>query len=75
MRLDGVILRWCFVSFGATLPARCFTVVTYLQHDRKNVFLTAKKEITGVLADNLLNKFKSTEEYKDVASDVFFDSK
>ena len=37
--------------------------------------MLAEKEIAGMLADNLLRKFKATEAYRDVAGEVIFDAK
>lgn len=47
----------------------------YLQDGRENVFLLAEKEVASMLADNLLYRFKVTEEYKDVVGDLLFDAK
>ena len=40
------------------------------KEDRMLVFLHAEKEIAKMLADNLLVKFKATDEYKEVAGEL-----
>lgn len=40
------------------------------QESRKNVFNLAEKEITKMLGDNLLDKFKATPDYKEIVGDV-----
>eukprot|EP00752_Nemacystus_decipiens_P005641 g5104.t1 len=40
---------------------------------RKNIFSAAEKEITKMLADNLLEKFKATAECKEIAGDMIFE--
>lgn len=43
------------------------------QDDREKIFLMAEREIAKMLAENLLNKFKFTKEYKEVVGDTFFE--
>jgi len=38
------------------------------QKGRELIFLQAQKQISSMLAQNLLDKFKATEEYKEVVS-------
>ncbi|CAN0386259.1 unnamed protein product [Ectocarpus sp. 12 AP-2014] len=42
------------------------------QDDRANIFFQAEKEIANMLAENLLNTFKATAEYKELVGDVDF---
>lgn len=44
------------------------------QDDRENIFLAAEREIAKMLAENLLNKFKTTPEYKELAGDMVFET-
>ncbi|CAM9285187.1 unnamed protein product [Ectocarpus sp. 12 AP-2014] len=40
------------------------------QEGRADVFLPAEKEISKMLAENLLDKFKTTDEYKELVGDI-----
>eukprot|EP00752_Nemacystus_decipiens_P013003 g11504.t1 len=42
--------------------------------DRKSIFCAAEKEIARMLAENLLNKFKITPEYKGLAGVTVFEA-
>ncbi|CAM9757068.1 unnamed protein product [Ectocarpus fasciculatus] len=42
---------------------------------REHIFLRAEKEISKMLAENLLSKFKATDEYKEVADELIFEAK
>lgn len=44
------------------------------QDDRENIFLAAEREIAKMLAENLLNKFRTTPEYKELAGDMVFET-
>lgn len=48
--------------------------VIYIQEERENVFEQAEKEISKMLAENLLGKFKATDEYKELARELVFEA-
>lgn len=48
--------------------------VIYIQEERENVFEQAEKEISKMLAENLLGKFKATDEYKELAGELVFEA-
>ncbi|CAM9727516.1 unnamed protein product [Ectocarpus fasciculatus] len=41
---------------------------------RENIFLPAEKEISKMLAENLLSNFKATAEYKEIAAELLFEA-
>lgn len=43
-----------------------------MQDDRANIFFQAEKDIANMLADNLLNTFKATNEYKELVGNIEF---
>lgn len=45
-----------------------------LQDGRTNIFFRAEKEIAKMLAENLLENFKATSEYKELAGDMVFET-
>lgn len=44
------------------------------QDERENVFQLAEREMSKMLAENLLNRFKATEEYVEIARDLVFEA-
>lgn len=41
---------------------------------REDIFQLAEKEITKILADNLLSRFKATAEYNEISADILFET-
>ena len=60
---------------STTLNTTRSPVLLHRQEGRSGVFLQAKREISKMLAENLLNKFKATAGYKEVAGDLLFEAK
>ena len=55
------------------LSVRLIFVIFRQQEGRRRVFLEAEREIAKLLSENLLEKFKATDEYKEIARELFFE--
>lgn len=63
--------------FTGRNPTMCCFALRFArisQESRKDVFGAAEREIVKILSENLLSKFKTTEEYKELAGELVFEA-